>query len=273
MAQSSLQQPRKPCFTCKNQVFFAERLEINSCLYHRSCFKCARCHSVLNIGNFYETENENEYCCETCPDEEKNSIESSDVSSLVKQFEDKISLNVLKQSLSDEEKSANLIIQSQEGNDTQTSILSAVQDESSTNINDNDSESDSDNEITNDNIQSDKIDELEIKEEIVENEENEHIPIEKVEEPSPLENINDDSEIIEENTPIIVESETIEIQDETNVDKKLRPSLNPFDEDDDEEDEIPQLPQIQYKKSLNPFGDEDSDEENASLSDFQPISR
>lgn len=71
---------REPCFNCNNPVFFAERLVINSILYHRSCFRCARCHSTLTLGNFYETETENEFCCETCPDEEKKYRSSDELS-------------------------------------------------------------------------------------------------------------------------------------------------------------------------------------------------
>lgn len=78
MAHHSIVPRREPCFNCNNPVFFAERLVINSILYHRSCFRCARCHSTLTLGNFYETETENEFCCETCPDEEKSDDEGDD---------------------------------------------------------------------------------------------------------------------------------------------------------------------------------------------------
>jgi MICAL-like protein 1 len=87
----------------------------------------------MNIGNFYETENENEYCCETCPDEEKLSIKSvvdsvsnDDVSETDNNDE---SLNVLKQSLSDEQKSANLNIQSNDSIEEQNIFSSDVNNE------------------------------------------------------------------------------------------------------------------------------------------------
>lgn len=104
---------REPCVTCKNQVFFAERLVINDSLYHRTCFKCARCNSVLTLGNFYETENDHEYCCETCPDEERTCTTRVDemnrlsMAQKIAIFETESS-NVLKKSLSDEEKSNSL---------------------------------------------------------------------------------------------------------------------------------------------------------------------
>ncbi|KAI9558496.1 hypothetical protein GHT06_015283 [Daphnia sinensis] len=56
------------CVSCKNPVFLAERLMVNSRLHHRVCFRCARCQSQLSLANYYETEQE-QYCCETCPDE------------------------------------------------------------------------------------------------------------------------------------------------------------------------------------------------------------
>ncbi|XP_054288972.1 MICAL-like protein 1 isoform X2 [Macrosteles quadrilineatus] len=60
---------RDPCVVCGNPVFLAQRLLVSGRLYHRTCFRCARCHSQLTTANFYETEN-GEFCCETCPDEE-----------------------------------------------------------------------------------------------------------------------------------------------------------------------------------------------------------
>ncbi|XP_046463458.1 MICAL-like protein 1 isoform X3 [Daphnia pulex] len=56
------------CVSCKNAVFLAERLMVNGRLHHRVCFRCARCQSQLSLANYYETEQE-QYCCETCPDE------------------------------------------------------------------------------------------------------------------------------------------------------------------------------------------------------------
>lgn len=97
---------REPCIKCNNPVFYAERLVIEDQLYHRTCFKCARCSSVLTLGNFYQTENDNEFCCETCPDEErKNSENRLSIAQRIALFE---TSNVLKKSLSDEEKSKSL---------------------------------------------------------------------------------------------------------------------------------------------------------------------
>jgi hypothetical protein len=86
---------REPCAKCGHPVFIAERLNVGKLLYHRTCFRCARCNSQLTLANYYETEN-NDFCCETCPDEEKSSVFNPPDSS------------VLTRSLSDEEKSASL---------------------------------------------------------------------------------------------------------------------------------------------------------------------
>lgn len=66
---SRLGMRRDPCAVCGLPVFLAEKLVIARILYHRTCFRCARCKNQLTPGNYYETE-EGQYCCETCPDEE-----------------------------------------------------------------------------------------------------------------------------------------------------------------------------------------------------------
>lgn len=86
---------RDPCAKCRLPVFIAERFNIGKLLYHRTCFRCARCNSQLTLASYYETEN-GEFCCEVCPDEEKLMAKSS---------QEKV---VLQKSLSDEEKTANL---------------------------------------------------------------------------------------------------------------------------------------------------------------------
>lgn len=91
---------RDPCAKCGLPVFIAERLNVGKQLYHRTCFRCARCNSQLTLANYYETEHENQFCCETCPDEEqsaKNVLGSPQLSE-----------RVVSRSLSDEEKSAGL---------------------------------------------------------------------------------------------------------------------------------------------------------------------
>lgn len=105
---------REPCLKCNLPVFFAERLVVEKKLFHRSCLKCARCDSKLTLGNFYETEEDNVFCCETCPDEEtvqtrdEKPAESGRLSMAqrISMFEKDQS--VLKKSLSDEEKSRSL---------------------------------------------------------------------------------------------------------------------------------------------------------------------
>lgn len=61
---------RDPCRKCQLPVFLAERLMVGKKVYHRTCLKCARCGYQLTPGSFYETEVDDQYCCETCPDEE-----------------------------------------------------------------------------------------------------------------------------------------------------------------------------------------------------------
>ncbi|EDW94370.1 MICAL-like protein 1 [Drosophila yakuba] len=61
---------RDKCQKCELPVFLAERVLVGKRAYHRTCLKCARCSSLLTPGSFYETEVNNIYCCETCPDEE-----------------------------------------------------------------------------------------------------------------------------------------------------------------------------------------------------------
>lgn len=63
---------RDPCMRCRLPVFLAERLTVGKKVYHRTCLKCARCGYQLTPGSFYETEIDDQYCCETCPDEESN---------------------------------------------------------------------------------------------------------------------------------------------------------------------------------------------------------
>jgi len=50
-------------------VFILERLSVAGKLFHRTCFKCARCEEQLTLASFYETET-GQFCCEVCPDEE-----------------------------------------------------------------------------------------------------------------------------------------------------------------------------------------------------------
>lgn len=118
---------REPCKHCGLPVFFAERLNINGSLYHRKCLRCARCDSQLTPGSFYETEVDDVFCCDVCPDEEKkipldnNNVEHLSVLSTQaaderrQSFSDKLAMfqskngkGLLQKSLSDEEKSKSL---------------------------------------------------------------------------------------------------------------------------------------------------------------------
>lgn len=88
---------KEPCAKCVLPVFLAERLNVGSKLYHRTCFRCARCKTQLSLANCYETENDGVFCCETCPDEEADEIESKEPAT-----------NMLSSSVSDEQKSRSL---------------------------------------------------------------------------------------------------------------------------------------------------------------------
>jgi hypothetical protein len=100
---------------------------IHESLYHRTCFRCARCSSVLTLGNFYETEKDHEFCCETCPDEEKKPEESNrlSIAQKIALFEKDSSTSVLKKSLSDEEKSKSLSRQKPAHSDALNGFLAA----------------------------------------------------------------------------------------------------------------------------------------------------
>ncbi|XP_044734047.1 exonuclease 1-like isoform X2 [Chrysoperla carnea] len=103
----SISNRRDPCKKCGLPVFLAERLSVDNHLYHRTCFRCARCSHQLSLANYYETE-DSEYCCETCPDED-DAFDQTDEKMATPEIDDYIQQNLLlTQSLSDEEKEHNL---------------------------------------------------------------------------------------------------------------------------------------------------------------------
>ncbi|BES97210.1 Protein of unknown function (DUF3585) [Nesidiocoris tenuis] len=59
---------RELCVVCTNPVYLAQRLRVQGSLYHRTCFRCARCSAQLTLVDYYET-HDGKFCCETCPDE------------------------------------------------------------------------------------------------------------------------------------------------------------------------------------------------------------
>lgn len=105
---------REPCAKCGLPVFIAERLNVGKHLYHRTCFRCARCNSQLTLANYYETEN-GDFCCEICPDEEKVATKPSPEKS------------VLLRSMSDEEKTASLKTFSNEPDNYSTMFETALE--------------------------------------------------------------------------------------------------------------------------------------------------
>ncbi|XP_047469140.1 MICAL-like protein 1, partial [Penaeus chinensis] len=74
---------REVCVGCNNPVYLAERLLVGSPgqLMHRTCFRCARCSTQLTLASYYETE-KSQFCCETCPDEERPAIPDVDSTSI-----------------------------------------------------------------------------------------------------------------------------------------------------------------------------------------------
>lgn len=110
---------REPCQKCNLPIFLAERLNFGRHLYHRTCLKCARCKTQLTPGSFYETEIDGEFCCETCPDEEKDLPDAACATDEAStdgrvSFNEKLAIfqnngkGLLHKSLSDEEKSKSL---------------------------------------------------------------------------------------------------------------------------------------------------------------------
>eukprot|EP00004_Rigifila_ramosa_P019074 TRINITY_DN4816_c0_g1_i1.p1 TRINITY_DN4816_c0_g1~~TRINITY_DN4816_c0_g1_i1.p1 ORF type:complete len:654 (-),score=149.03 TRINITY_DN4816_c0_g1_i1:28-1968(-) len=43
---------RGACFTCGEQVYQAERIQIDGKVYHRTCFKCTKCNTALTVATF-----------------------------------------------------------------------------------------------------------------------------------------------------------------------------------------------------------------------------
>lgn len=121
---------REPCKKCGMPVFLAERLSIGDFLYHRTCLRCARCNTQLTPGSFYETELDGEFCCETCPDEERSTPNKSLIADRISMFENP-SKSVLERSVSDEEKSKK--IWKQQNDDELKKIESTLQDKYSKN--------------------------------------------------------------------------------------------------------------------------------------------
>lgn len=117
------------------------------------------------MGNFYQTEKDNEFCCETCPDEElktKRKVDESNRLSIAQRialFEKTETSSVLKKSLSDEEKTKSLNRQLPSSTSAAASVNShALNNFLTSQIDDDDektnesqsSESESDDELVND---------------------------------------------------------------------------------------------------------------------------
>nr|CAI5869559.1 unnamed protein product [Callosobruchus analis] len=101
---------KERCAKCNLPVFLAERLNVGKLHFHRTCLKCARCGSLLTVGNYYETES-GDICCEVCPDEEKPTTQRL----------------LLQRSMSDEEKTANLRTHCNEPDDYSTLFETALE--------------------------------------------------------------------------------------------------------------------------------------------------
>lgn len=266
---------REPCAKCNLPVFIAERLNVGKLLFHRTCFRCARCSNQLTLSNYYETEN-NEYCCETCPDEEV-SIKEEQLP------DDKL---VWSRSLSDEEKSANL-----KNDDYSTQFETALE-----NFNENSKarsdfvqsqlvEWESDEEPPDlpstkpPDLNSEQCDDsgFPIKEQIVNSVSDNQLETASVQ----LENSQDDVVTKEESrtenssqSVVTVDDSIVTISDTSNSKQDTNPfeypdDLNPFGSDDDDDETskhpVPVIRQSKvesdYDSSLNPFGSEDDEEQ------------
>ena len=53
------------CPRCKGKVFEAEKFSSKGRLYHKKCFSCFNCHSILSLSSMFETPDK-EVCCKTC---------------------------------------------------------------------------------------------------------------------------------------------------------------------------------------------------------------
>jgi len=49
------------CFACNKKVYAMEKIEADRKVYHKSCFKCTHCKSILKLGN-YTTNDGQIYC-------------------------------------------------------------------------------------------------------------------------------------------------------------------------------------------------------------------
>ncbi|XP_022244394.1 uncharacterized protein LOC106461667 isoform X2 [Limulus polyphemus] len=58
------------CQVCQQKVFILERLLVDGKVYHRTCFKCAKCGVLLKPGAYVEGDSVGTYECVVCPKEE-----------------------------------------------------------------------------------------------------------------------------------------------------------------------------------------------------------
>lgn len=59
------------CHACGRRVYILERLIVDNRLYHRTCFRCCECDSVLRPGAYIEGRLADRYECVRCPREEE----------------------------------------------------------------------------------------------------------------------------------------------------------------------------------------------------------
>ncbi|KAG1668722.1 MICAL-like protein 2 [Nymphon striatum] len=88
------------CETCKNRVYILERLIIENKLYHRTCFKCVKCKTLLKPGSYVEGDEFNTYECVMCPHEERAGFDFSFKSSKVDEEQySNLQTDILKETL------------------------------------------------------------------------------------------------------------------------------------------------------------------------------
>jgi len=63
-AQPGGAQPTKSCQSCGKKVYPMEELKADERIFHKICFRCKKCNSVLKLGSFAAMEGE--YFCKVC---------------------------------------------------------------------------------------------------------------------------------------------------------------------------------------------------------------
>lgn len=242
-----------PCRICQKSVFILERLNIGGRIVHRTCFRCGRCGTQLSLAGYYETE-AGEYCCELCPDEEKQ-----------EEFERKCSLDDTTNETKLDNNNSIVIKQDNDsghssdedldiGEDDMSEIDKETDDDCRSNI--------SDVKVNVDNFNHENVKPLELDQDSCSLKDNQsyNITIEK--------NTIDDKELTEkadENVECV--DNTVEISDNNDkLEDIIDENSNNFqslkiDKNENTEEVFEAQGSIEYPDDKNPFGDDDDEDE------------